>query len=190
MDSEAKFKKIEYFTSFINQILVISSGGIAAGVAFLQIDKIAGTAVTATMISLGAFVISLIAGVVSLTVIIGQADAKKPDFNQRSVRFPSLLTFITFAVGISSFLVSGIALYMKDEVVKSVPVETPQKITCPEVVVPKNEVSNSLLNEYFSNLSLEQQLQLTSFFQKNMKIVEPPKPKSVKHKPSRLEKSK
>lgn len=164
---ESKYKKIDYFTALISQILVISSGGIAAGVAFLQIEEIRSSVVANIIASLITFALSLILGVFALTAIIGQADEKNPDFDQRIVRLPSLFSLIFFVGGIGTFLAAGLVHFSMGETVKAKKEIEEKKVVCP-VPVPPQKINGNVVDSYFQNLPTEEQVKLVSFLQKSL----------------------
>lgn len=164
--------KIDYFQGLIQQILTLSTGGIAAGVAFMQINGVDHQVVVFIFIAIVLFVISLGCGIWGLMAIIGVANDAKPDFNQAGVRGPNLVSVMGFFLGIFSFLVAAYLHYSP---------KPAQKVASQETVI-QMEISSSdnPVIEAVKKLNKEQQLLLGYFIDKAFKAV----PRPINSKPA------
>lgn len=151
-------KKLDYFQTLMQQILTLSTGGIAAGVAFLQVSGISNVTVGFLIGSIVFFVGSLVCGVWGLMAIIGLADKDKPDFNQSGVRGPNLIAVLGFGFGIFTFLSAAFVHYFTKPIDRKVEQTVSSCISSIDY--------DKSFQEQLKSLNKEQQLLLGYFIEK------------------------
>lgn len=167
--------KTDYFQGLIQQILTLSTGGIAAGVAFMQINGVDHQVIVFIFIAIVLFVISLACGIWGLMAIIGIASDAKPDFNQTGVRGPNLVSVMGFFLGIFSFLVAAYLHYSSKPV---------QKIATQEITRQMEISTVTPIVEVVGKLNKEQQLLLGYFIDRAFKANTGSTPQPVNTKPA------
>jgi len=154
----------DYFQGLMQQILTLSAGGIAAGVAFMQINGIGHSVVVFIFIAITLFVVSLVFGIWGLMAIIGVAGDEKPDFDQGGVRIPNLISVGGFFLGIFVFLFAAYLHYSFK----------PSEKNLSTSVQPAVEItSDPSLIIAVQKLNKEQQLLLGYFIDRAFKQVTP-----------------
>jgi hypothetical protein len=143
---------IGIYSHVVSQVIFISTSGIAAGVTLMQTGVIEARSTT-LILSFIFFTVSLILGVFGLTTLLGQADSGSPDIHKGIVRWPNLISIITFIIGVSCFTYSLSSHFFSE---KKTNIESLSGVT------PKNSKSEGLECK-ISSLNLEQK-QLLSYF--------------------------
>lgn len=96
--------QIATYSNFLSQLILISSGGIAACVTLLQVEKFDSR--FGVLIAAGTFTGSLVFSAFGFTALLGQSTEKDPDIHNGLVRWPSFVAIGGTWIGLIFLIVS------------------------------------------------------------------------------------
>ena len=177
--SSGKNEIVTIYSHVVSQVIFISTSGIAAGVTLLQTGIIQSNSTT-LIVSFISFTLSIILGVFGLTTLLGQADSGEPNIHKGIVRWPNLVSIITFILGVSCFTYSLSSHFFSGENITKKP--TASVITS---VFKKSDLDCRV-----RSLNTEQRLLLNYFVEKAFPNVGCGEPASVSEMTKRVKKKK
>jgi hypothetical protein len=104
MSNESSTRTITVYTTVLAQIIIVSTGGLAASVAILQVAE---TFIFLVVCALIGFILANITALLAMMGILGQSSKEHPDLNNGWLRGNALISVLLFLLSLVSIGVWG-----------------------------------------------------------------------------------